>query len=330
MRFKQLSLSLLSAAVFALAAACGGAGGGGDGGTGCANCTTDEICHPTANVCVQKCEQGTDCDGLACERIGVRQDGGTTTGQFVCQCVNDQQCQDGNAGSSAKCLTQTNGDKLCGVPCSGDGSCPTGEKCENQICVPDGSTGGATCSTQVTCTNPQICNFGTKTCEAAKTCSASAPAPDACSYGQYCNNGTCDEVAVPTSACPNFGSGGHAQNWPGATQGPVIYSITKVSVTTDANFCGAGSPARFKIHVMAYDPAGSFTSNDKSVVEPKLHYVLTNGNEGSSANTTQAIQASNGGKNVEFDMNFCRPAGSTQLVVGLHFLDGNEACSEIQ
>ena len=36
--------------------------------------------------------------------------------------------------------------------------------------------------------------------------------------------------------------------------------------------------------------------------------------------------SSNGGKDAEFDVNFCAPDGTTSLTVGLYYTGGNAAC----
>jgi len=87
---------------------------------------------------------------------------------------------------------------------------------------------------------------------------------------------------------------------------------------------------RVKVHVKAYSTS-AFPSSTASF-ESSLHLVTPEGTEitGGATGTTQAITFANGGKNVEFDVNYCRAAGLTSYSAGMHFINGNEICAQIQ
>jgi hypothetical protein len=294
-------MQLRNAMVAALVAAasmfvgCGEEGGGETACTDNSQCTAEQICHPTAKVCVTSCTSAADCPDTAktCDTITVN---GQESESF-CQCSTDELCG-GGTGSSTVCSSSQ--DKICAVQCS-EGTCGPGRTCNEQgHCVDGGGTGG--------------------------TCDNSQPEPTSCTYGNYCSgntgSGTCTAVTPPS--CPNF-TGTHAPTWNASSStGAVIYEISTVNVTTDTAFCGGSAPTRYTVKVKAYKTTGTFTDSDEGI-RSELHYVRVNASEGTTP-MLQARSVTNGGKNAEFNLNFCEGASSPQIVIGLHFVDGNEIC----
>src|SRR6476659_9985494 len=90
---KLLGFVLVGAAIGGTFAACGG-----DNPTGPTSCTSDsacqtgEICHPTAQICVQSCTAATDCPDSAknCDSL-------TAGGPKFCQCSTSALCSQATA-----------------------------------------------------------------------------------------------------------------------------------------------------------------------------------------------------------------------------------------
>jgi hypothetical protein len=300
MQLRKAMFAALFVAASGLVVGCGEEGGGGE--TACSDnsqCAATEICHPTADVCVTKCTGAADCPDTSktCGTITV--DGQES--ESFCQCQTDQLCG-GGLGSSTVCSDSE--DKICAVQCS-EGTCGEGRTCNEQgHCVTDAGV------------------------DPGATCENTATEPNACAYGSFCSGdtgtGTCTAVAAPT--CPNFTGGAHGKAWdPETSNGAVIYSISTVSVTNDPGFCGGSTaPTRYRVRVQAYKTLGTFTDTDEGI-RGELHYVLANGNEGTTP-MLQARSVTNGGQHAQFDLNFCEGPSSGQLTLGLHFQDGNEFC----
>jgi hypothetical protein len=296
---ERLGLIGVVAAAFGLMfVACDGEGdGAGATCTTDTDCQTGEICHPEAKVCVKTCTAGTDCPDSAknCEAISA------TDSRMICKCLTDQLCAGGSTlGSTAIC---SDAFEVCMTKCSTNTDCPTGSTCET-------STGE--------------CRKG------PTTCSTTAPQPDVCSYGQYCSAGTC--AAVPAPTCNNFTQGSHGASWNVSSTGPVIYSLTQVGAfAADASQC-AGATKLARVKVRAYRTSNTFplASTPQAVVD-ELHYVRTDGTESSSKPFVIAgtYSVSNNNLNAEFDLGFCPSNTFNQFTAGLHFVNGNEACIEV-
>lgn len=307
MQFQKLMTAALAAAAFGvvLFMGCGDEGGGGR--TACttdASCATGQLCHPTAKVCVTACSSAADCpsEEKTCDTLT------GASGKF-CQCSTTALCG-GGTGSTAICSST---DKICETKCGSDADC-----------------GGRTCNTTT-----GECEESTGTL--GKTCSTTAAQPAICDNGQFCS-GTSAPVctAVPAPTCMNFTGGSHASTpWTSTNVAPVIYDVSKVSFGTDAAFCGSSTLKRVKIHVKAYSKSAQFpTATGGAAMEALLHYVKSDGMEGSSSSTIQAVNTSSDQKNTEFDMNFCVAGSLTQFTGGLHFyvnnVTGNLYCFVIQ
>lgn len=336
MYLRWLLLALVAAAlVGGVIAACGG-----DNTSTCttdSNCSGGQLCHPTARQCVKICSSSSDCPSNqnSCTTFtGIGADGGVVTTQKICQCTDDNMCAGGSTtGSTSIC---NNVDKICQTKCGSNSNCASVRICNTST----GQCGGGTCTRQGTCTSGSgtICNFGNGNCEAPKSCVGSNPnQPDTCSYGQYCppDLTICQEVPKPGSSgsCPNFVSSPHGLAWGTGSTGPIIYSVTKFSLGTDTVFCGAISTVRVKVHVKAYSTSPFSTST--SSFESSLHLVTPDGREitGGAIGTTQDVTFTNSNRNVEFNVNYCTPSGTTSYSAGMHFIapgGGNEYCALIQ
>jgi hypothetical protein len=308
------------------AVGCGGPGKS-DGGVDCttdAECTDDQICHPTAQTCVTKCTTADDCpdDHKTCATLGSVGTGGTS--QAFCQCTTDALCGTGNV-----CSTQ---DKICAESCTTDNDCTAGRSCSGGQCV----TNSAACSKQGECGTGNVCDFTTGKCEAAKTCNAGEAQPSSCSYGQYCVTTTCTEV--PKATCGSFGGSAHAASWGAGKNGPVIIDVEKYAHTSNDTFCPVGSRERYKIRVTAYDPAGGFPSGScttpgaaagtaEAAILSELHLVNPSGGEITDG-TVQCVNTTNGGKNTTFYVNYCTN-DNDGYTAAVHFVDGNEACLDV-
>jgi hypothetical protein len=355
---KHIGLAALAASAVAITfIACGD---GPTGGITCASdaeCTGNELCHPTAGVCVEKCTTAggaTDCPQYArtCAKIS------DTNSQEICQCSTDQLCAQGPAGAGSVCQQAF---KVCAPACASNTDCPTGFDCDtatgqcnaagntctpacaaNETCDTSGAT--PTCKPTATSCTPacaahETCDTSgaTPTCKAA-TCTASDPQPSSCAYGTICSGSSCAPVPSPT--CGNFVGSSHGTSWSPtqANKGPVIHAITKDSYQAMAAFCG-GTLNRYKVKVEAYDPAGGFPSGanctnsgapagaNETAVANKLHRVDASGNE-ITMGGVQCVNTTNGGKNVTFFVNFCAMS-STGYTAALHFENGNEFCTTV-
>ncbi len=180
-------------------------GGALPGGLCAVECFGDEdcaggLCHPSAQICLARCEIGDACrGGWTCYEIpdagfGVCvpdcNDAGCDIGQVcdagtgLCEdegglgCVSDDEC-----GFNEVCDVGT-GRCLPGDPaeCFGDFDCGPGELCDaiTRLCAPVG--GG--CIDDADCGRFEFCNAGTGACEAAPVGCAS---DDDCDIGELCN-----------------------------------------------------------------------------------------------------------------------------------------------
>ncbi|MGE6762136.1 hypothetical protein ACQKGO_29265 [Corallococcus interemptor] len=299
LRKMMVMLAALSSMSLALTAC-------GDDATTVESCTSDTdcssgFCNTAAGVCMDTCESGSDCPDTEknCAPLA-----GSSNTQKVCQCQTNQLCNTDDSTSL-----------VCGT---------VSKRCEEPGSTPAG------CKTNADCDSGETCETASGTCKpTATTCSGEGQST--CAYGSYCGGTTCTPVPAPT--CDNFNpsKGGKAPVWNvGTSTGPIIYSVTKVSVGTDS-FCT--SPLiTFKAQVKAYIDSGSSATFPGQVSGlPGLLYVTVDGEEQSGINLIRPSQysTSNGGKTAQFTMNFCRPADATTLSVGLYFTGGNEICGQI-
>ncbi len=190
-----------------------------------AGCLENEICHPTAKVCVQTCTAGADCpdSSKTCEAIGGTSD---QSAQMICKCSTDALCQTDERISDASTLT-----------------CSTTSK----VCVPPGTT--PACTTNADCTGGQVCDTATGTCKAPTTgATCSGEGKSTCNYGEFCSSSTC--AAVPCSRPARTSSRTSprvrtaAQHWSDHLQGHHV-SATQMTPSTATGFrsrrCGSRS-----------------------------------------------------------------------------------------
>ncbi|WPB73737.1 hypothetical protein KYC5002_32440 [Archangium violaceum] len=259
------------------------------------DCVADEICHPTAKVCVQTCSIGDDCpeSSKTCEAISA------SNSTKICKCSTDALCQRDERISDAS-----------GLKCSADKVC----------------TGGTTsgCTKDTDCASGQVCNTTTGTCSAASTtCSGEGKAT--CAYGQYCNSNTC--AAVPAPTCENYQN--FTQRSELGTTGSIIFKAVTTSAAVDTGWCGTGTNRkRVKVTMSAY----SSTPFPQTKEELNgLFYVQVAGTKLDGSDT---ISSSSGNYTVtgtnrdraDFIMNFCVPEASTTLSLGTYFTGGNFFC----
>lgn len=192
--------------------------------------------------------------------------------------------------------------------------------------IDGGTVDAGTPCTFGTCGGDGACNLTSQRCE-WKRCTDTATQPAACLYGQYCGGvGTgaaCYDVAAPT--CGNFPSGSAPLAWnPASSNGPVIISLTKLSLTTDTVFCGNTTPVRAKFTVWAYDPLGRLDGED---VQPSLSYYRANGTPLAITGLfVQNYTTEGQGSAAQFDVNICVPSDTASLTVGMAYNNGNGFC----
>lgn len=172
------------------------------------DCVADELCHPTAKVCVQTCTAGTDCPDSAktCEAI----DTTSTTSPKICKCSTDALCQTDERVSDAS-----------GLKCSAD-----------KVCTSGGTTNPTTCSGEgkSTCAYGQFCS--------SNTCAA-VPAPTCENYQNFTGKselgttGTIIFKAVTTSAAVDTGWCGTGTNRKRVKVTMSAYSSTPFPATKD-------------------------------------------------------------------------------------------------
>lgn len=297
-------MMLVLSALGAMSGLMAGCGDDDPSGTTCSSnddCAENEICHPDASVCVMTCTTGSDCPDTAktCAALGGSSSQANT---LICQCSTDALCNSGSDGTGSLVCSEL--DNVCVPKCDSNDDCGSGRVCDTASgqCEED-DTGPTTCS-----------GTGQSTCL----------------YGQFCSSGTCTEVPAPT--CANFdpAQNGKQPVWTPSSTGPIIYDITQISYTEDRWCSGGVTP---KARVRAYIPATSSLTFPQNIDDLSgFFYVRVNGTQEGGENdiTPSSYTVSNGGKNVEFTINFCPGAGSTRLSIGLYFTNGNEICALLQ
>jgi len=287
----------------ALGAMSGLLAGCGDDSTSPGACTSNdqcgesEICHPTAQVCVQTCNSGSDCPSTAktCAPLGGTGANATTN---ICQCSTDVLCN-GGTGSESTDLVCSNLDNVCVTRCSSDADC----------------SGNRTCDT------------GTGQCEEGDTepepgASCSGEGRSTCGYGLICTSSTCSEPPAPT--CQNYTQYPNKANV--GTTGPIIYSMKTINATAGtAAWCPGGK--RLRLGVSAYtDPTSTFPPTPGEL--GGFYYVTTTGtrtNASISNGANDYVVSANGTK-ADIIVNLCVEADSSTTLVGFHFSDGNFFC----
>ncbi|MBZ4422505.1 hypothetical protein [Myxococcus sp. RHSTA-1-4] len=277
------------------------AGCGDDGNGGPASCTSNdecdtetEICHPTANVCVQTCDAAADCPDTAkvCATLGGT---GPDAATKICQCSTNELC---NGDSETADLVCSDLDNVCVTKCTADADCGEGRACDEASgqCEEEDTTGD-------TCTGEGL---------------------STCSYGQICTSGAC--AAPPAPTCQNYTQFPNKSDL--GTTGPIIYKTEFVSATTDTNFCGTSAPKRLRIRVSAY----SNTPFPQTSAElSSFFYVRTNGTSQNASISSSSGNYNVTGTNrdqAEIIVNLCVDASSTTNSAGFFFRNGNFVCHQ--
>jgi hypothetical protein len=305
-------MTLMLAALGALSMTLTACGDGGRESLTCTDntgCLENEICHPTAGVCVQTCTTTADCPDSAKNCAAVS----GTNAQLICKCSTPELCQRDERVADASTLTC-----LSGV----------------SVCAPTGTTAG--CTTNADCTGGQVCDTASGTCKAPTTgTTCQGEGKSTCNYGEFCSTGTC--TAVPAPTCANFdpSKGGKTPVFnPATSTGPIIYEVTKLyfrpETTADYStpFCGTNDVV--KVRVKAYQ-AGNNTFPEQSSGLNGLFYVTVDGDEiaGTSQLRPSDYSVSADRKQATMNMSFCPARGSTTISLGLYFTGGNEICAQI-
>jgi hypothetical protein len=261
-------------------------------------CGESEICHPTAEICVQTCNSGSDCPSTAktCAPLGGTGPNATTN---ICQCSTDVLCNGGTDSESTD-LVCSDLDNVCVTACSSNADC----------------TGDRTCDT----TTGQ-CEEGDTEPEPGESCSGEGLST--CDYGLICSSGTCSEPPAPT--CENYTSYPNRAADVGNT-GPIIYNVELVSAATHS-FCPASTPKRVRIRISAYtDPSSPFPPNSGGL--GGFYYVKTDGSRSNPtvSNGANDYVVSANGDHADIIVNLCVADASTTTLTGYHFADGNFFC----
>ncbi|AEI68335.1 hypothetical protein [Corallococcus macrosporus] len=260
-------------------------------------CGESEICHPTAEICVQTCNSGSDCPSTAktCAPLGGTGPDATTS---ICQCSTDVLCNGGTDSESTD-LVCSDLDNVCVTACSSDADCTSGRTC-------DTTTGQ--CEEGDTEPEPTTC---------------SGEGRSTCTYGLICTSSTCSEPPAPT--CQNYTSYPNRAADVGDT-GPIIYKIETISaVAGTAAWCPGLK--RLRLAVSAYtDSTSPFPET-----EPELggfYYVTTGGDRhnASISNGANDYVITENGTHADIIVNLCVPSDSTTTLAGFHFVDGNFFC----
>lgn len=264
-------------------------------------CGESEICHPTAQVCVQTCTGAVDCPSTAktCAPLG---GSGANANTMICQCSTDVLCN-GGTGSESTDLVCSDLDNVCVTACTNNSEC----------------TGSRTCNT----TTGQ-CEEGDTEPEPGQSCSGEGRTT--CAHGLICTSGTCSEPPAPT--CQNYTAFPNKADL--GTTGPIIYKVDFVSATTEGTagtFCASSSaPKRLRIRVSAY----SDTPFPQSSAElSDFFYILTTGGRQNAPVSSSSGNYSVSGTNrdqAQITVSLCVAADSRTNSSGFYFKDGNFAC----
>jgi hypothetical protein len=289
---------MMLTALSALSVVMTGCPGDEEGSLTCAtdgDCITGEICHPSSKVCVTTCTAAVDCPSSAktCAAIS------TSDNRQVCQCSTDALC---NSEGTTDLVCSTL-DKVCTPKCTSDAACGTGRTCDTATgqCKAGGTTNpGATCSGQGQTT---------------------------CSYGQFCSASKCEAAPVAPTTCENF-SGSNRPNWSAtSSNGPVIYSISKLRYEANSSNCQSGGA--YIISIRAYRTDADWPATRAGL--SGFFYVKTDTTQLDIV--TQGLLVPNTGynrsttnlKDAEFQTYLCSNLASIQA--GYYFTGGNPVCA---
>ncbi|WP_240357903.1 hypothetical protein [Myxococcus vastator] len=260
-------------------------------------CGESEICHPTAQICVQTCSAAVDCPSTAktCAPLGGTGPNATTS---ICQCSTDVLCN-GGTDSESTALVCSNLDNVCVTACTSNAEC----------------------------TGDRTCNVSTGQCEEGDTepepTSCTGEGRSTCAYGDACSSGTCTELAAPT--CSNLQGKPAASFDPATGTGHIIYNVTKEDF---GSACGSDTSAQtVKARVHFYSKEDDLPSTKEGL--NGFFYVRTNGTELNAVPLSNGYQRSADRKSASISLNLCTSAADNQIVLGVYFTGGNGYCATL-
>jgi len=299
------------------------------------DCTGNEICHPTAQVCVSTCESSNDCPANAknCQPL-------EGTSVSVCECQTTQQCNLDRDTADQVCSTV---DQVCVTACSADTDCPSGRTCDTATGQCLVGTSSDPCNGQ--CAANETCDTTgtTPVCVPPSTVgdSCQGTAQSTCSYGEYCRANTCTAAPVAEATCENFSS--NRPEWSPSSSGPVIYEVSRIRYeAANPELCvqpgpdaGYTSSDAYIVRVRAYRTDADWPDTRAGL--SGFFYVATNTTRtdvvasGSLIKNTGYNRNPTNKRDAEFQVALCRRSdGGNQLQVGFYFTGGNPVCQVIQ
>lgn len=205
-----------------------------------------------------------------------------------------------------------------------------------QVCDDHAGAGVPTCVDRCTydgCDSSQNCDLTTGLCRIAASCDSTLPQPDSCLYGQVCTaSDVCDYV--PKATCSSFTAGGKTPTWnPATSTGPIIASLEPLELVPDIDFCSTtrNQFVLAKVRMTAYRTTGAFGLQEPDFLS-ELHLYRADGTEATGDERPLAFNLlpSDDQRNVSVDIYFCVPGTPTEVVAGLQFQGGNEACVTVR
>ncbi|XXF80472.1 hypothetical protein P2318_12170 [Myxococcaceae bacterium GXIMD 01537] len=278
-------------------------------------CLATEICHPTAKVCVTKCESSSECTDNA-KNCGPVAAGSAVK---VCQCGTTELCNKDRETADQVCSDL---DKVCTKACTGDTDCPTGRTCDTATGQCKAGTGDA-CNGQ--CKTGETCDTtgSTPTCKPTAGQSCTGEAQSTCSYGQYCGAGSC--TAVPAPTCSNFSGKPAASFDPATGTGSIIYKVEKEIFGAA---CGSDATSQtIKARVYFYSKTGTLPPNKEGL--NGFFYVKTTGGELDGVPLSNGYSRAADGKSAALSVNLCADKDLQQIVLGFYFTGGNGYCATL-
>lgn len=283
------------------------------------SCTGNEICHPTAKVCVSTCTTSADCPANAKTCAAV-----AGASQSVCQCETTQLCNLDRDTADQVCSTL---DKVCTTACSADTDCPTGRTCDTATGQCGAATNTDPCKGQCTATETCDTTGTTPTCRPPSTVgnSCQGTAQSTCSYGEYCGSAsTCTLPPAPT--CGNLAGKPAANFTPATGTGNIIYNVVKRTFETDTAGCpGTTNPVKAIPRIFFYTKEGTLPATEEGL--QGFFYVRTDKGEIplNAANLLNYTRSADG-KSATIDAFLCTP-NVNEIILAFYFTGGNGYCA---
>jgi hypothetical protein len=293
------------------------------------DCTGNEICHPTAQVCVSTCTTSNDCPANAknCQPLA----GASVS---VCECQTTQQCNLDRDTADQVCSIV---DEVCVTACAQDTDCPSGRTCDTATGQCGAPTNTDPCNGE--CTANETCDTtgSTPTCRPTTGGSCQGTAQSTCAYGEFCSVNQCTPAPVAeTNSCANFSANRPAWS-PTTGSGPVIYSITAVKNIAQGNQTCQSTQNELHLSVRAYRTDQDWPETASGLGLGGFFYVETNTSRNDIIGDRLLVPTSFGGgyfrdpnnpKVAEFRYYLCPRATDSSISVGTFFTGGNPVCSQ--